>query len=443
VTETKHRVVIIGGGFGGLYAAQRLGNAPNVQVTLIDRRNFHLFQPLLYQVATGGLSPANIAAPLRSVLKRQRNTQVLMGEVVDIDLANRRVKLRDQAEVPYDYLIVAAGASHAYFGHPEWEKLAPGLKTIEDATEIRARVLSAFERAERTDDVQERQRLLTFVIVGGGPTGVELAGAVSELAHHTLRKDFRNIDPTTARVLLIEGQSRVLSTYHEKLSAKAKRSLEEMGVEVWLNTTVTAIEPYGVTIQREGKQEVIPTATVLWGAGVQASPLAKLLAQACGAETDRAGRIMVQEDLTLPGYPEVYVIGDMVHLKMPDGKLVPGVAPAAMQMGSYAATDILDKIAGRLRRGPFRYWDKGSMATIGRASAVMEAGPIRLSGLIAWLAWLFVHILFLIRFENRILVMWQWFVNYVTRGRSARLITGEHPEVAVLQAATKPSGFQA
>lgn len=442
MAEQKH-VVIVGGGFGGLYAAQRLGNVPQVRVTLIDRRNFHLFQPLLYQVATGGLSPANIAAPLRAVLKRQRNTQVVMGEVVDIDLVNRKVKLRDQAELTYDYLIVAAGASHAYFGHPEWEKLAPGLKTVEDATEIRARILSAFERAERTDDPQERQRLLTFVVVGGGPTGVELAGAVSELAHHTLRKDFRNIDPTKARVILVEGQSRVLTTYHEKLSAKAKRSLESMGVQVWLETLLTNIEPYGITVKRSGQQEVIPTATVLWGAGVQASPLAKLLAEASGAETDRAGRIMVQEDLTLPGHPEVYVIGDMVHLKMPDGKLVPGVAPAAMQMGSYAAADIVDQIEGRLRRGPFRYWDKGSMATIGRASAVLEAGPIRMSGVLAWLAWLLVHILFLIRFENRVLVMWQWFVNYITRGRSARLITGEHPEVAVLQAATKPRGLQA
>ncbi len=422
---SAHRVVIVGGGFGGLYAAKALRKAP-VAVALLDRRNFHLFQPLLYQVAAGGLSPANIAAPLRAVLKRQRNARVLLGEAAGFDLPGRAVLLANGTRLPYDSLVVATGSTHHYFGHPEWEKLAPSLKSIEDATAMRRRVLYAFEAAERLSDPAARQAWLTFVVVGGGPTGVELAGTLGELAHSTLRNNFRSIDPASARILLVEGLDRVLSTYPPKLSAKAAQSLGRLGVTVLTGALVTDIRPDAVTLRRGGQTEVVPTHTVLWGAGVEASPLARALAQASGAELDRAGRVVVLPDLRLPGHPEVFVIGDMANYSHQTGKPLPGVAQVAMQQGRYAADTIAGRLTGR-SPGPFRYKDKGSMATIGRASAVADLGWLRLSGLLAWLAWLFIHILYLIEFENRVLVMVQWASNYFTRNRSARLITGEDP----------------
>lgn len=429
-SDQVHRVVIIGGGFGGLYAARALKNAP-VQVTLLDRRNFHLFQPLLYQVATGGLSPANIAAPLRSILRRQRNTRVLLAEVADFDLKHQQVKLADGNSLPFDTLILAAGSTHHYFGHNSWADIAPGLKTIEDATEIRRRVLSVFERAERTGDLNVRRRLMTFVVVGGGPTGVEMAGAISELARVTMRKDFRIINTAQARVVLIEGHPRVLPTFHERLSRKALVALEELGIEVHTHCHVTAIEMDHVEYKTHGGQgalQRIDAATVIWAAGVKASPLGAKLAQAASFEVplDRTGRVIVKPDCTIPGHANVFVIGDLANFSDGAGKPLPGVAPVAMQQGVYVARVIQARLNGQADPGPFRYWDKGSMATIGRARAVAESYGLRFSGYLAWLAWLFIHILYLARFENRVLVLWQWFFNYVTRNRSARLITGEH-----------------
>jgi NADH dehydrogenase len=423
---TAHRVVIVGGGFGGLYAAQALGKAP-VQLTLVDRRNFHLFQPLLYQVATGGLSPANIAAPLRGVLRKQRNTTVLMGEVTGFDLAGRQVRLTD-GQLGYDSLIVATGARHHYFGHPEWEPIAHGLKTIEDATTIRRRILTAFEQAERIDDLARHQALLTFVVIGGGPTGVELAGTIAELAHHTLRGNFRRINPASARVLLLEAGPRILPSYPPELSARAERSLARLGVTVRTATMVTDIQPEQVTVRAGDHSEVLPTHTILWGAGVEASPLAAALAKASGAELDRAGRVLIGPDCALPGHPEVFVIGDMTCFLHQTGKPLPGVAPVAMQMGTYVADSIQRRLAGRPPQGPFHYKDRGSMATIGRAAAVADLGWLRLSGYPAWLIWLFIHLTYLITFGNRVLVLFQWAWNYWTRGRAARLITSEPAE---------------
>jgi NADH dehydrogenase len=424
--KPRHRVVIVGGGFGGLLAAQGLRKAP-CDVTLIDRRNFHLFQPLLYQVATGGLSPANIAAPLRSVLRKQRNTRVVLGEVVGFDLAAKAVLLKNDDRVPFDTLILATGATHAYFGHDEWAALAPGLKTIEDATEIRRRVLSAFERAETEPDPAARRRLLTFVVVGGGPTGVEMAGAISELATLTLKNDFRAIDPATARIILVEGHERLLPPFHEKLSRKAKDALMRMGVLVMNSSVVTAIEPDHVLVKTSAGEERIETETVVWAAGVKASGLGKLIAEAVGGvELDRAGRVMVNPDCTIDRRSDIFVIGDMAHSKYPDGRQLPGVAPVATQQGEYVAALIARRLKGDTSPAePFRYWDKGMMATIGRAKAVAQSGGMKLSGFMAWLAWLFIHILYLARFENRVLVMWQWFFNWVSRNRAARLITGE------------------
>jgi NADH dehydrogenase len=419
-----HRVIIIGGGFGGLYAAKALRRAP-VHVTLLDRRNFHLFQPLLYQVATGGLSPGEIASPLRHVLRRSQNTEVLLAEVTDLDVVNRRVILRD-GEAGYDTLIVAAGASHSYFGHDEWEPLAPGLKTIEDATEIRRRILIAFEEAEREPDADVRRAWLTFVVVGAGPTGVELAGALGEIANDTLRHDFRHINPAEARILLVEGSGRVLPPYPPDLSEHAEQSLIDLGVRAMTGAVVTNIDEGGVTVRRGQQEEHIPARTVLWAAGVAASPLGRVLAQRAVAKLDRAGRVVVEPDLTVAGHPEILVIGDLASFSYQNGKPLPGVAPVAMQEGRYAALLVRGRLEGRAVE-PFHYWDKGSLATIGRAAAVADFGRIHISGYFAWLTWLFVHLMYLVGFDNRLLVFIKWAYNYFTRNRGARLITGGKP----------------
>lgn len=422
MNRERSRIVLVGGGFGGLYTARRLRSLP-VDVTLLDRRNFHLFQPLLYQVATGALSPANIAAPLRAILKRNRNTRVLLAEVTGFDVARRRV-VTTSGEFPYDTLVVAAGVRHQYFGHDEWESEAPGLKTLEDAVEMRRRILLAFERAETETDPAGRRAQLTFVIVGAGPTGAELAGALGEIARHTLRREFRTIDPAEARILLVEGGERVLATYPPGLSAKAKKSLASLGVETLLNASVTAVHGGRVTISRAGKADTIESRTILWAAGVAASPLAASLAAATFAPTDRAGRILVGRDLTLPEHPEIFVLGDMAALADEKGRALPGVAPVAMQQGRYVARVIEERLAGRATAEPFRYRNKGSMATIGRGRAIADLGFVRLAGYAAWLAWLFIHLMYLVQFGNRVLILVQWAWNYLTWNRSARLITG-------------------
>jgi NADH dehydrogenase len=414
--------VIVGGGFGGLYAAQQLRSA-DVDITLIDRRNFHLFQPLLYQVATGGLSPANIAAPLRAILKKQRNVRVLLGDVTTIDVAAREVHAGHE-RLPYDFLIVAAGARHQYFGHHEWEPHAPGLKTLEDAVEIRRRVLFAFEAAEREPDPGRRKAWLTFVVIGAGPTGVELAGAVGELAAHTLLGNFREIDSSAAKVLLLEGTDRVLPTFVPKLSARAARALEHIGVSVKTGTIVTNVCADSVTYKTGDKVETLAAKTVLWAAGVLASPLARQLAESTGAQLDKAKRIMVEPDLSLPGHPEILVLGDMAHCADGNGQPLPGVAPVAIQQGCHAARVVRARLAGKAA-DPFRYFDKGSLAVIGRSAAVADLGWFQISGMFAWMAWLFIHLLYLVAFSNRLLVMTQWAISYFTRNRSARLITGE------------------
>jgi len=411
----KPRIVIIGGGFGGLKAARQLRNA-DVKVTLIDRKNHHTFQPLLYQVATAGLSPGEIAAPIRWILHSLKNVEVLLGEVTGFDLERRIVKLADD-EIPYDYLIVAAGASHAYFGHDEWEPLAPGLKTIEDATEIRRRVFLAFELAERDAARGVLANELNFVVVGAGPTGVELAGTLAEIARHVLANEFRTIDPKHTRVLLVEGGPRVLASYPERLSHSAENQLAKLGVEVRTSTMVTGVEPGRV---RFGDVWV-PSAVTLWAAGVAASPLGKLLE----APTDRAGRVQVQPDLSIPGHSEVFVIGDLASMTDANGRLLPGVAPVAMQQGVAASKNVLRLVQGQATE-PFHYFDKGSLATIGRAAAVADFGKLQLSGFFAWMAWLLIHILFLIGFRNRLIVMIQWAWSYITYERGARLITGDN-----------------
>ncbi|MEA2236059.1 MAG: hypothetical protein QOC81_783 [Thermoanaerobaculia bacterium] len=410
----EKRIVIIGGGFGGLYAAKSLRRAP-VRITLVDRRNYHLFQPLLYQVATAALNPSDIAAPIRSVLRHQENVSVILGDAISIDLDRKLIQLTD-GEVAYDILIIATGATHSYFGHPEWEDNAPGLKTIEDALEIRRRVLLAFEAAERESDPERQRAWLNFVVVGGGPTGVELAGALSEIARQTMLRDFRRINPSSARVILIEGLDRLLPPYPPDLSAKAAAQLRALGVEVMTSTIVTRVTDHDVA----AGDTIIPTRTVLWAAGVQASPLARSL----GTPLDRAGRVLVAPDLSVPGHAEVFVIGDLASVTQEDGKLVPGVAPAAIQEGVHTAKNIL-RIANGQPTLPFRYRDKGSLATIGRAAGVADLGRIRLSGFIAWAAWLGIHIFFLIGFRNRLLVILQWAWAYVTFQRGARLITGK------------------
>lgn len=411
--KTSPRVVIVGAGFGGLKAAKALWRS-NVQITVIDRMNHHTFQPLLYQVATAGLSPGEIAAPIRSILRGHHNVEVLLGEVLDFDLSRRVVKLSNM-ELPYDYLIVAAGASHAYFGHDEWEPLAPGLKTIEDATEIRRRVLLAFELAEREAANGTPHMPLNLVVVGGGPTGVELAGTLAEIVHHAFKNEFRAIDPTRARVILIEGGARVLPAYAEDLSRSAERQLQKLGVEVRTSTMVTQIEP-GAVYTGATK---LSAAVILWAAGVAASPLGKKL----GTPLDRAGRVEVNSDLSIPGHPEVFVIGDLATLKDKKGQLLPGVAPVALQEGAAVAHNLKRELKGQPRR-VFHYIDKGSLATIGRAAAIAQFGKVHISGYFAWLSWLFVHIFFLIGFRNRLLVMIQWAWSYFTYERGARLIIG-------------------
>jgi NADH dehydrogenase len=412
----RPRVVVIGAGFAGLNAAKALASAP-VDVTVVDRKNHHTFQPLLYQVALAVLSPAEIASPVRTVLRQAANTEVLLGEVTGFDLQKRLVLLDDRLDsldLSYDYLIVAAGATHAYFGHPEWEEFAPGLKTLEDATEIRRRILMAFETAERELIAGRTPPPLNFVVVGAGPTGVELAGAISDIAGRHLTKEFRSIDPRKSRIILLEGGPRVLPTYPEDLSASAERQLKEMGVEVRTNAMVTNIEQGVVSVGKER----IPASVILWGAGVSASPLGKML----GVPTDKAGRVIVQPDLTVPGHPEVFVAGDLASANRHNGQPVPGVAPAAIQMGKFVARQIRRSVAGTPNE-EFEYLDKGSLATIGRSRAVADFGKLHISGLFAWLAWLFIHLLFLVGFRNRLFVMSEWAWAYLTYNHSARLIT--------------------
>jgi NADH dehydrogenase len=429
-SRAPHHVVIVGGGFAGLYAAKHLVRDENVVLTLVDRRNFHLFQPLLYQVATGALSPGEIAQPLRSILRRHRRATVLLGEAVGLDAANRRLVLSDGGPIPYDTLVVATGAHHAYFGNEGWERFAPGLKTIEDAQEMRRRILIAFEAAEREADDALRRGWMTFVVVGGGPTGVELAGALGEIANDTLRQDFRSINPPDARIILVEAVDRVLPPYPPKLSRSAARQLERLGVTVWTKTKVTGIDEHGVTVERESGEERVPARTVLWAAGVQASRFGRVVAAATGVETDRAGRIEVGPDLTIPGRPEIFVVGDLAVAQGPNGKPVPGVAPAAIQEGTYVAREIGRRLAGEASEA-FRYRDKGDVATIGRLRGVANIGWLgpfgRLSGFPAWAMWLGIHIVYLIGFANRIVVTIRWAWSFVTRGRSTRLITGQGP----------------
>ncbi len=415
------RVVILGGGFGGLYAAKALGNT-SVDVTLIDRRNFHLFQPLLYQVATGSLSPGEISAPLRAVLRDQKNVRVLLGDAVSLDTAARRLILADGA-IPYDTLVIATGARNFYFGNHDWPAVAPGLKSIEDATAMRHKILSAFESAERETDPARRHAWLTFVIVGAGPTGVELGGALAEIANDTLRHDFRSIHPEESRILLLEGSPHVLPTYSQSISLAAERSLIRLGVRPRTNVRVTGIDSEGVTLSGG---ERIETRTVLWAAGVTASEFSSALESHAGAQLDRQGRVMVAPDLTIPGHPEIFVIGDLAHIEQ-DGKSVPGVAPAAMQQGRYVAKAIAARGRGGMPK-PFHYHDKGSLAVIGRATAVVESGRLKLHGFIAWLAWLFIHLMYLVEFRNRLIVFIRWGFQFLTFDRGARLITGVPPE---------------
>jgi NADH dehydrogenase len=421
---TVPHIVIVGGGFGGLHAARRLGNAP-VRVTLVDRRNYHLFQPLLYQVATGGLSPGDIASPLRGVLSPYKNIRVLLAEAVDLDPAQRLLIVRN-GQLHYDVLVCAAGASHHYFGHDEWAAEAPGLKSVEDALEIRRRILLAFEAAEWEPDPEHRRAWMTFVIVGGGPTGVELAGALGELARGTLPRDFRHIDTRQTRILLIEGMERVLPTYPPDLSAKAAAALARLGVTVQTRSLVTDIQGDIVTVRQGEQTTQVRAKTVLWTAAVRASPLGHLLAERTGCALDRAGRVLVQPDLTIPGHPEIFVIGDLAAFLHQDGRPLPGVAPVAMQQGRYVAELIRARLQGR-SLPPFRYRDPGSLAVIGRNAAVADFGRLHLSGFPAWLIWVFVHIANLIEHDDRLLVMIQWAWHYFTRKRGARLITGSLP----------------
>ena len=419
----RHRVVIIGGGFAGLRAARALRSAP-VDVTLIDRRNYHLFQPLLYQVATGSLSPGQIAAPIRSVLSRQKNTRVLMGDVVDIDPAGKRVVLADGAAFEYDSLIVAAGSQTSYYGHDVWQQWAPGMKSIEEATNIRHKILYAFEAAERLTDPAERQAWLRFVIVGAGATGVELAGAIGEIARQTLKNDFRAIRSQDAEIILLDGAPRVLMTFPEDLAQKATESLARLGVRVKTGVMVKNIDHDGVTVESHGVTDRLESKTVIWAGGVTVPPLGRTLAHRTSAETDRGGRIKVTPELTIPSYPNIYVVGDLALASGPDGKPLPGLAQVAMQGGTYAAKAIVRKVEGAKPLPPFKYFDKGELAVIGRAAAVANIFGRHISGLPAWLIWAFVHLMYVVQFRSRLTVFIEWAIEDVTFNRGARLITG-------------------
>ncbi|PYU12031.1 MAG: FAD-dependent oxidoreductase [Acidobacteria bacterium] len=431
--EQKHKVVILGGGFGGLAAAQKLKRAP-VDVTLIDRRNFHLFQPLLYQVATGSLSPGEIAAPLRSVLSRQKNARVLLGEAVDVDPVAKRVILRDGDTYPYDSLIVATGSQTSYYGNDAWRQWAPSLKSVEEATAIRHKILYAFERAERAATEEEERAWLTFVIVGAGATGLELSGALAEIASETLRNDFRRIHPQEARIFLLEGAPRVIGAYPEDLSAKAEKLLTRLGVEVVKGVMVTNIDAQGVTFKRGDATESLAARTVIWAGGVTTTPFGECLARRTKAETDRNGRIKVLPDLTIPNYPDIFIIGDLANAVDEKGKSLPGVAQVAMQGGGYAAKTIRARVAGKQPLRPFHYFNKGDMAVIGRAAAVANIFGFHLSGWPAWLIWLFIHLMYIVEFQSRVLVFIQWGFEYLTFSRGARLITG----TAATDSVTKP-----
>jgi NADH dehydrogenase len=422
----RWKVVIIGGGFGGLSAAQHL-NSDLVDVTLIDRRNYHLFQPLLYQVATGSLSAGQVASPLRSVLSRQKNTRVWLGTVVDIDPDSKRVFLADGTIVPYDSLIVAAGSQTSYFGRNEWQDWAPGMKSVEEATAIRHKILYAFEVAERLSDPEQRRAWLTFVIVGAGPTGVELSGAIAEIARQTLKNDFRSIHPEEAQIILLDGAPRILMPFPEDLAEKASRSLAKLGVKMRCGAMVKNVDKDGLTIDSGGRTDSIAAKTVLWAGGITASPLGKIVASRTKAETDRGGRVKVKPDLTIPSYPDICVVGDLASAMDDKGKPLPGVAQVAMQGGVYAAKAILRKVKGQRELPPFRYFDKGSLAVIGRWAAVADVFGLHISGFLAWLVWAFIHITYLVSFQSRILVFTQWAIQDLTFSRGARLITGATP----------------
>jgi NADH:ubiquinone reductase (H+-translocating) len=428
-SSARPQVLIVGAGFGGLSAAQALAKAP-VDITVVDRRNFHLFQPLLYQVATAALNPSDVAWPVRSILSRQANTRVLLGEVEGVDIAQRQVRLTDGRQLAYDWLILATGATHNYFGNDRWAPIAPGLKRIDDATMIRRRILLAFERAENTEDAAERRRLMTFAIIGAGPTGVELAGAIAELSKKALASDFHSIDPRDTRIVLIEGAPRMLGAFPESLSEYARQALERLGVEVWLGKQVTECDPEGVTASGER----LEASTILWAAGVAASPAARWL----GAPADRAGRVQVQPDLSVPGHDHILVIGDTA-LVLQNGKPIPGVAPAAKQAGAYAAKVIRAAVGGKPKPAPFQYKDFGNLATIGRNLAIIDLGWLRMKGFPAWLLWGVAHIYFLIGTRHRLLVTLQWLFNYFSFSRGARLIVGSDP---ALDASSTPDSHQ-
>jgi NADH dehydrogenase len=418
MAETAHRVVIVGGGFGGLSAARTLSGAP-ARVTLIDRQNFHLFQPLLYQVATGLLCPSEITAPLRHILRTQANTRVLLAEAVDFDPLGRRVILAD-GEIPYDTLIVAAGMGNDYFGHDSWARYAPGLKTIDDTAEIRRRIFYAFEVAERETDPDRRREWLSFAVVGGGPTGIELSGMIAEIARNTLRHEFRSIRPEESRIMLLDAADRILPAYPADLSEKTEASLESLGVKTYTNARVMDIDEAGISLEHGGVPERLSARTVIWATGVKASPLGQRLGEKTGAGLDAQGRIMVNPDLTVPGHPEIFVIGDLARLERKDRRPLPGLAPVATQQGRYAARAIRARLEGTGRLKPFSYFDKGTMAVIGRNAAVAAIGRLHFSGYFAWLLWLFIHLLLLIRFENRLIVMIRWAFQYISYSHGAR-----------------------
>jgi NADH:quinone reductase (non-electrogenic) len=427
----RHRVLILGGGFGGLYAARKLARAP-VDVTLIDRRNFHLFQPLLYQVATGALSPADISAPLREILTRRKDIRVLLGEVQDIDPVARRLRMRDGETFDYDSLIVATGSKTSYFGNDRWREWAPSLKTVEDATAMRHKILYAFEAAERVNDPELRRSWLTFVIVGGGPTGVELAGALGEIARHTLKDDFRSIRPEESQIIILDGSDRVLAHYPEDLSRKALDSLIRLGVRVRTGVRVVGVDADGVDFKApDGPLQRLSAQTVLWAGGVVATTFGRTLADRTGAQTDREGRILVNPDLTVPGHPEIFVVGDLADARQPDGASLPGVAQVAIQGGAYAANAIIERLKGSQELKPFHYRDKGDLAVIGRFAAVANIFGLHLSGLPAWLVWVFIHLMYIVEFRNRVLVFVQWGFQYISFSRAAMLITGSAAPTSV------------